>query len=130
MNFSFPYYWAVSNFPETAKQLETDDPVDLSIPIRPCSLQLPISEEHTVERSFPGGTVYCLFQWLHDFYREPVQAIDIAYLIPITEDAEQERLLQFLEYKKAGRTINRLDLLGPSDPQFLGIQDGVVIIGN
>jgi len=130
MNFDFPYYWAVSTLPTTARDPKTDKLVDLSIPIRPCVLLLPISEGRTVERSFPGGTVYCLFDWLYDFYHEPVEAIDITYLIPRTEGAEQERLLQCLTRQKIGCLLCRLDLLDPQDPSFLGIDEGLVILGS
>lgn len=129
MNFSFPYYWSLSELPETARNLETGEPVDLSIPIRPCTLQLPIYEERTVERSFPGGTARYLFYWLHHFYHEPVEAIEIAYLIPRTEGAEQERLIRCLAYIKSGHSVNRLELVESSDFQFLGIEEGVVVLG-
>jgi len=121
--------WALCDLPDSARN-ESGDPVDLTIHVAPGLLLLPVLNDCSVERFFPGGALRALLQLIHDFYYESVDAAELAYWMPRSSPAEQERLTSLLGYVSDGHAVDRLDVLGESDPQFLGIEEGVVLLGS
>ena len=120
MNLAFDGIWVICDLPL------------FDIESEPGDLLLPVTESVTVQRPFAGGF---LLRFLYDFYQESVSYPELSNLLiqEIRRDpvgGEAYRLTRLLNYCSLGTPVNRLDVLGLSDPIFIGIQEGVVIVGS
>jgi len=137
MNIQYSTKWFIRDYPV----LQT---VSKNLIIHPTIIHFPIVGELTVERPFKGGTFDTFLLFIYGFYQEPVSPGQLAYWIPRLEGEEQTRLLRLLTFygyisgdmefvdgcpaSFNNTPIHRLDILGQSNPRFLGLKDGVVLL--
>ena len=127
MNFTWTAYYALCD-PPSFDTIQSD--VDLSLPLEPGVVRLPVIEDITMDIYFKGGTLLSFLELLYKTYNEQVDATTIMSYIPVLPIYEQERMHRFLTYLDQGHKLIRLDVLGQSDPQFLGVEKGMVLLGN
>jgi len=125
MNLEFPGIWIISDPPS---MIESKEELGNTL------LQFPVVGEQLYERAF-AGSLKSLLQLIYEFYQELVSYAELSDLLiqeirrePLGEEANRLSLL--LGYSRMGAPITRLDILGLLDPRFIGIQEGVVILGS
>jgi len=129
MNFTWTAYYALCD-PPSLSVIQSEEEVDLGLPLESGVIRLPLLETIKKDVFFKGGTLLTLLELLYTIYNEQVDAETIRSYIPHLRAVEQERMHRFLRYIEEGMSITRLDVLGQSDPQFLGVFQGEVILGS
>jgi hypothetical protein len=101
--------------------------VDLTQYLEPSRLIFPVTEGITVERTFVGGTVRHLLQQIYTLYQQPVDSSMLEWYISRVSPPEVLRLRSFQH--RLGKGLIRLDILGQHAPLFLGVHQGIVLLG-
>jgi hypothetical protein len=123
MNFPWYHHWTVNTPPDVGSS------VDLTPYLQPSRLIFPVTEGITVERTFVGGTVRHLLQQIYTLYQQPVDSSMLEWYISRVSSPEVARLQRFQHHLEKGKAVTRLDVLGQPAPLFLGIHQGIVLLG-
>ena len=123
MNFRWSHPWTINTPPDGGAA------VDLTHYLEPSRLIFPVTEGITVERTFAGGTVRTLLQQIYTLYQQPVDSSMLEWYISRVSPLEVLRLQRFQRVLDQTRKVTRLDVLGQSAPQFLGVHQGIVLLG-
>ena len=118
MNFPWHHSWTVNTLPDLGSS------VDLTQYLQPSRLIFPVTEGITVERTFAGGTVRTLLQQIYTLYQQPVDSSMLEWYISRVSDKEVLRLRSFQQ-----QGLTRLNILGQPAPLFLGVHQGIVLLG-
>lgn len=103
--------------------------VDLTPYIQPSRLIFPVTEGITLERTFAGGTVRHLLQQIYTLYQQPVDSSMLEWYISRVSPPEVVRLRNFQYRLEKGKDLTRLQVLGQPAPHFLGVHQGIVLLG-
>ena len=122
MNFSWHHHWTVNTPPDLGS-------VDLTPYLQPSRLIFPVTEGITVERTFVGGTVRHLLQQIYTLYQQPVDSSMLEWYISRVSPPEVLRLQHFQHHLEKGKGLTRLQVLGQPAPLFLGVHQGIVLLG-
>jgi len=122
MNFSWHHSWTVNTPPDLGS-------VDLTPYLQPSRLIFPVTEGITVERTFVGGTVRHLLQQIYTLYQQPVDSSMLEWYISRVSPPEVARLQHFQQCLEKGKGLTRLQVLGQPAPHFLGVHQGIVLLG-
>jgi len=123
MNFPWHHHWTVNTPPDVGSS------VDLTQYLQPSRLIFPVTEGITVERTFAGGTVRTLLQQIYTLYQQPVDSSMLEWYISRVSSPEVARLQRFQHHLEKGKAVTRLDVLGQKAPHFLGVHQGIVLLG-
>ena len=129
MNFTWKAYYVLCDAP-SSDTIQSDDPLDLTTPFDSGVYQLPVVEGITMDVFFAGGTLHSFLNLLYRIYNEWVDVETLCSYIPCLRPVEQERMRRLLQYIDEGSLLSRLDVLGKSDPQFLGVYKGKVLLSS
>jgi len=137
MNFPYLCVWMIRDPPsaESITSIEKisdhiligDPAIFFEESVEPFYLTFPVIPTEHVQRLFQGGTVLSMFQFIYDFYQEPVTFAEIDYLKNLSAHRHHNRFETHRNTLLSGGIVRRLEVIG-SSATYEGIEAGELLI--
>ena len=95
--------------------------------VEPFYLMFPVIPTEHVQRLFEGGTVLSMFEFIYDFYQEPLTFAEIDYLKNLSGHRYHNRFETHRDTVLSGGIVRRLEVIGRS-ATYEGIEAGELLI--
>ena len=86
----------------------------LEVPVKRFVVTIPMFLDKTIQRVFPGGTLFSLLEFLYDVYQEPMPVDELTPMLQYPQRHVRDRFSGYIDRTNAGTPVRRIEMMYPN----------------